>query len=277
MSTLVHLSDLHFDRVDPRVVEALASSVSEAKPDCIVLSGDLTQRAFRWQFRRGMQFLARFKAPVLIIAGNHDVPLHRPITRLFQPLARYKKRVTTEMMPVWDNGQVCVVGINTARGFSRRWKGFWKDGSIRRHQVKQAVDVFKNSLAPFRVVVTHHPLFVDRKEDEHDLVAGHRAAIGSFADFGVDLFLYGHLHVPHVKQVTVRSGDGPPRTVVGVMAGTGCSTRTRGVANSYNRIRFDEHGFFVDVLDFDGNAFIPREPVRLESSRRRTNPAHRST
>ena len=45
MRTLVHLSDLHFGRVDPIVVDALRTTVTELAPDLVAVSGDFTQRA----------------------------------------------------------------------------------------------------------------------------------------------------------------------------------------------------------------------------------------
>jgi 3',5'-cyclic AMP phosphodiesterase CpdA len=45
MRTLIHLSDLHFGRTDPEIIEPLVAQVHELKPDLVVVSGDLTQRA----------------------------------------------------------------------------------------------------------------------------------------------------------------------------------------------------------------------------------------
>ena len=42
MRTLLHLSDLHFGRVDLALVEPLTRFAQELAPDCVVVSGDLT-------------------------------------------------------------------------------------------------------------------------------------------------------------------------------------------------------------------------------------------
>ncbi len=277
-TTIVHLADLHFDRVNSRIVRALRESVERVNPTCVVLAGDLTQRAFRNQFRIGCDFLNSLPGDKLAIAGNHDVPLHRPFLRFTGALSRFHAMVEPEAMPVWDDGNVCIVGVNTARAFATRWKGFWKDGSISRRQIIDAVHIFKRSLAPYRVLVTHHPMFVEHETHRHDLVRGYTGALEAFATFGVDLFLYGHLHRPHVIATNVRAGDGPSHRVVGAMAGTGCSTRTRaGIANSYNVCTFDEHAFTCNIHRFDGEAFVCREEdsFRFPAERRRVNPARR--
>ena len=47
MGTIVHLSDLHFGRVDPRLIAPLLRTVERVAPDLVAVSGDLTQRARR--------------------------------------------------------------------------------------------------------------------------------------------------------------------------------------------------------------------------------------
>ena len=47
MRTIVHLSDIHFGRVDPRLVAPLVAAIHEIAPDLVAVSGDLTQRARR--------------------------------------------------------------------------------------------------------------------------------------------------------------------------------------------------------------------------------------
>src|SRR3712207_3468998 len=57
MRTLVHLSDLHFGRTDASVVGELSKVVNGLRPDLVVVSGDLTQRTRRAQFREARAFL----------------------------------------------------------------------------------------------------------------------------------------------------------------------------------------------------------------------------
>ena len=45
MRLLAHLSDLHFGRVERGVLDALRSRLWQVRPDLVVVSGDLTQRA----------------------------------------------------------------------------------------------------------------------------------------------------------------------------------------------------------------------------------------
>ena len=91
MRSIVHLSDLHTGRLDSQVLAALAPTIRAVNPHLVVISGDLTQRATRTQFREARGFLDALDAPLLIIPGNHDVPLWNVARRFVTPLARYKE------------------------------------------------------------------------------------------------------------------------------------------------------------------------------------------
>ena len=84
MRTIVHLSDLHFGRVDPRIVAPLTRAVNDAAPDLIAVSGDFTQRARRRQFADARAFLDTLRFRQLVVPGNHDVPLYNVAAR-FRP------------------------------------------------------------------------------------------------------------------------------------------------------------------------------------------------
>ena len=86
MKKIVHLSDLHFGRIDPALVEPLAEAVNETAPTLVVVSGDLTQRARSQQFKEAREFLDRLPRPQVVVPGNHDVPLYDVLSRFARPL-----------------------------------------------------------------------------------------------------------------------------------------------------------------------------------------------
>jgi 3',5'-cyclic AMP phosphodiesterase CpdA len=65
--TIVHLSDLHFGRIDPELPPALQRAVVEAAPDLVVVSGDLTQRARLAEFKAAARFLEGLPTPQLTV------------------------------------------------------------------------------------------------------------------------------------------------------------------------------------------------------------------
>ena len=94
MRTIVHLSDLHFGRVDPHLLDPLASALQALKPDLVVVSGDLTQRARKTQFAQARAFLDRLPRPQVVVPGNHDIPLYNVFKRFFVPLANFRAIVS---------------------------------------------------------------------------------------------------------------------------------------------------------------------------------------
>jgi 3',5'-cyclic AMP phosphodiesterase CpdA len=61
MKALVHISDPHYGTEQPPVVEALVRLVHDKAPELAVLSGDITQRASREQFRAAKNFTERLE------------------------------------------------------------------------------------------------------------------------------------------------------------------------------------------------------------------------
>src|SRR4051812_30342881 len=102
MRTIVHLSDIHFGRVDPLVVEPLVRAVCESAPDLVAVSGDLTQRARRRQFREARAFLGQLPFPLLAVPGNHDVPLFNLAARWLDPYGGYRRHIAKDLEPVYE-------------------------------------------------------------------------------------------------------------------------------------------------------------------------------
>src|SRR6187401_1402656 len=119
MRRVVHISDLHFGRTDRQVVAALIRQTRELMADVFVVSGDLTQRARARQFHEARHFLDALDRPTIVVPGNHDVPLENLFDRFFRPFAKYRKYITEDLSPTFHDEELAVVGINTARSFTR--------------------------------------------------------------------------------------------------------------------------------------------------------------
>ncbi len=59
---------------------------TQHKPEVIVVSGDITQRARYQQFYKCRQFLDSLNIPYLVVPGNHDIPLYHVWNRFFHHL-----------------------------------------------------------------------------------------------------------------------------------------------------------------------------------------------
>ncbi len=232
MRTIVHLSDVHFGRIDPTTVAPLLTAIAGARPDLTVLSGDLTQRARRAQFRAAREFLDALPAPRLVVPGNHDVPLWNASARFLAPLARYKRYITADLSPVYRDEEIVVAGISTARSWTIG------EGRISLPQVRDIVAAL--DLAPksaIRIVVTHHPFDLPPGVGEQRLLGRAHPAMAALATAGADLFLAGHLHLSHIGHSAERYRIAGHSALI-VQAGT-VSTRSRGEQPSFNVLRVE--------------------------------------
>jgi 3',5'-cyclic AMP phosphodiesterase CpdA len=230
MRTIVHLSDVHFGRIEPALVGELSAAITRLSPDLLAVSGDLTQRARRSEFAAARAFLDALPFPRLVVPGNHDVPLYNVLTRFVMPLRRYTRAITSDLSPVFRDDEVIVVGVNTARSFTVG------EGKINERQVDEIVRHLSG--APpglIRIVVTHHPFDLPEGVREERLLGRAAMAMAKLAAAGADLFLAGHLHISHIGHTAERYRIAGHSALV-VQAGT-VSTRSRGEQPSFNVLR----------------------------------------
>ena len=231
MRTLVHLSDLHFGRLDREIVARLMTEVGAIAPDLVAVSGDFTQRARASQFAEARDFLQALPCPRLVVPGNHDVPLYDVARRFLRPLARYRRFISDDPEPMFIDSEMVALGLNSARSLS------FGRGRLNAVQVSKAAERLR--AAPpglIKIIVTHHPFDLPDDYDPKHLVGRARMAMGELASVGADLFLAGHLHVSHIGRTERYQIAGHNALVV--QAGT-MSTRQRGEANSFNVLRLD--------------------------------------
>src|SRR5437588_6100938 len=115
MRTVVHLSDIHFGKIDRDLIEPLIRSVHEARPNLVVVSGDLTQHGRRKEYHEARDFLLSLPGPQIVVPGNHDMPIFNPIERFTRPMARFKRYITANLHPFYEDEEIAAIGINTAR------------------------------------------------------------------------------------------------------------------------------------------------------------------
>ncbi|MBA3961086.1 MAG: metallophosphoesterase [Chthoniobacterales bacterium] len=238
MRKLLHLSDLHFGRVDNSLVEPMVTMAQSLAPDLVVVSGDFTQRARRTQFRAARIFLDRLPMPRLVVPGNHDIPLWDVVRRFASPLGRYRRYITDDLAPFYHDEEMAVLGINTARSLTRKY------GRINALQIAHAGEVFAGITSGVtKVVVTHHPF--DLPPGSHSHLVGRAAmAMQGLAAAGVDLILSGHLHLQHTGLTTKRYRIKGYSALV-AQTGTTISTRGRGEANSFNFITIEREAISI--------------------------------
>ena len=245
MRTIAHISDLHFGRINPLMPPALRTALLQARPDVVVVSGDLTQRARRAEFVQAREFLDTLPFPQVVVPGNHDVPLHDVMRRWLAPLDKYRRFISADIEPFYADDEVAIQGLSTARSLT------WKNGRINRVQVERTCTKL-TAAGPdvTRIVVTHHPFDLPGNVHERSLVGRGEMAITAFTKCRVDMILSGHFHIGHVGNLAQRYRALGHAAIL-VQAGTATSTRQRDEANSWNLIRIDRPAVTIERRTWD--------------------------
>jgi len=233
MRTLIHLSDLHFGKVDPAIIPALLDFIRVTKPNLVAISGDLTQRARTAEFLEARSFLDAIPFPKIVVPGNHDVPLHNVFARLFHKLDRFRHYVSEDLEPFYVDDEIAVAGVNTARALTG------KNGRISRRQLADLRARFATvPPAHIKIVVTHHPFDLPPGVEGDRVVLRARVAMKILAQISVDMLLAGHFHVAGTSRTTTRYKIGNYSALI-VASGTTTSIRGRGQPNSLNVIQIE--------------------------------------
>ncbi len=256
MRTIAHVSDLHFGRVDEDVAAGLLEELRRRSPDLVVVSGDLTQRARRREFRAAREYLDRIPVPRVVVPGNHDVPLFDIARRFLAPLDRYRRYIDPEPNGSWEDDRLLVVGINTARSLT------WKNGRVSEEQMRDIARAFRPGDERFKIAVTHHPFIPPPTGRPSALVGRARRVVPVLRGCGVDLLLAGHLHVGYTGNIAHHYLDSAHSILV-AHAGTAISRRVRSEPNSYNWITVDPPHLAIEARRWRGSQFVAGAQARF--------------
>jgi 3',5'-cyclic AMP phosphodiesterase CpdA len=263
MARIAHLSDIHFGAHDEKIVSATEAWLQQHQPDLIIISGDFTQRARIDQFRAASAYLNRLRAAgfrVLTVPGNHDVPLYDVVRRFAAPLARYKRYIDSDLCPWFENDEVAVLGLNTARSLTI------KDGRINHDQIAIMYERFSAVAShKTRILVTHHPLFampIGEGGELSEAVGRHDDAIKAACKAGVHIALAGHFHRTYAESARKMVENAGSALVM--QAGTATSTRLRNKEmQSFNWIHaHHSNEIELQVIAWDGTGFRRGNHVR---------------
>lgn len=250
--TLFHVSDIHFGVEDQAAHDWFARAVMEERPDAVICTGDITQRAKKREFAAAQAWFAGLGVPVALEVGNHDMPYYNPFERFLTPFKRYDglaRAVGTQL----EFGNIAFVSLLTTARAQRRFP--WSDGVVTEGALAQSLErLEKLSSDPrLKIVTCHHPLMAGPPGSSNPTIHGDRA-FAALARAGAEIVLSGHVHVPFDITHEI---DGHHLRMIG--AGT-LSTRLRSCQPSYNRIVIDGHSVDLEQRSLPAPA---GEPVGL--------------
>lgn len=246
ITRIVHLSDLHFGAVTPGLAERLLDQIHSLKPDLVVISGDLTQRARSREFREAAAFIKALPGQSLVVPGNHDLAAFDLPERLLYPWQKWRNFISPELEPTVESEGYLGIGLNTARRLSAHLD--WSRGRINLRQLLHAEHLAKQSRPEqVCVLVTHHPFFLMDHMKHRGLVGRFGIAWPRLKAAGIDLILSGHIHLAYARLC---------QGMIVAHAGSGISHRLKGEANSFNLISASKQQIRIEQMHDDGKQYV---------------------
>jgi len=248
MTRILQVSDTHFGTEIDAVVEAVEKQASALKPDIMIFSGDLTQRARRAEFAAAKKFAERINAPVhLAVPGNHDLPLYDALTRLVNPYCFYRKFFGPRQQ-VWQDGRMAVVCLDATHPFRHT------RGKTKLDEARALLESARRSIGPVGLlcVAEHQPLDVKMPADIPEILINAAETARLFAEFRVDIVFSGHVHMPLIRDTHKLFKISRHFILSG--AGTAVSRRTRaGAPNSFNVVDIKDGGVTIALYALQKN------------------------
>ncbi|WP_131782167.1 metallophosphoesterase family protein [Legionella gresilensis] len=251
---IAHISDLHFGMHNKQILNAFMNDIAEHKPDAVIISGDLTQRAKAWQFEQFKDFINRLSALVLTVPGNHDIPLHNPIARLFFPFQNYKQYVTNDLTITYSNEEVRILGINSVNPYQV------KDGQLSHKNLATITRYFDIQDTKLNILFFHHNF--DYLEGLHKPLENDQEFLHYLKQSTVDIVCTGHLHYAHLG--LIEKNDNYSCLVL--HAGSMMCERSKDGLNSYYIIENNHQACRIHWRVFCENQFITRTIHHIDFS-----------
>jgi 3',5'-cyclic AMP phosphodiesterase CpdA len=226
---LFHISDVHFGVENRAALAQVARAVADERPDAVVCTGDLTQRAKHSQYAATQDWFAGLGVPVVLQPGNHDMPYYNPWERFTDPFRRYR-RLERAVASVLESRDVVLVPFLTT--VPAQWRFPWSDGVVKAPALAETVAALEGLKDDPRhkLVIAHHPLLGPDEASGNPTIGGD-AAFAALAAAGADAALSGHIHMP-IDEVRIREGHAMRMIGAGTL-----STRLRhGAPASYRVI-----------------------------------------
>ena len=272
---ILHVSDVHFGR-DAQLaqLEAIEDFAPELKPDAVVISGDLTQRARHGEFQAAHGFMRRLQqvAPTLVIPGNHDVqwwksPLH--VLGRERLYTKYRRWFGDNLTPVLEVPGAIIAGALSAHGVapgSLTWNpnDMAVKGHLPKSETERIREVFGSAARRLgssaakegtaRVLVLHHNVLPGAISERMGL-AHWQDAQRRLRETGADVVLCGH---DHQEGAGVAVQGLPVST-----AGTHTNRTRGGRASVFNLVRIHPDAVEIQHFRWDSGKFVASDQHRF--------------
>ena len=252
MTTLFHLSDIHFGLEDNKALDWVKQEIAERRPAAVAITGDLTMRARHREFAAACRWIQSLDVPVTVEVGNHDMPYFNLVERFFAPYRRFRAIEGLVEREI-DLPGIAIVPLKTAVRAQPRFN--WSKGWVSRSALRKCLEAIDALPTGMRALVTaHHPL---REVGTRGtaLTANGYKALCALARRPVLAVLSGHVHDPF--DLIEDTAHGPVRMIG---AGT-LSQRIRSTPPSFNELSWDGATLRVRARNLDE---VPTEAMQID-------------
>ena len=232
---IAQLSDLHVggSRYREHLLHSAIEEINAAKPDLVVVAGDLTDDGYPEQYPDVLEKVSLIECEnVVRVPGNHDAR-NVGYLRFEDTFGARDSRLRLELA----DGVLALVAVDSS-------KPDLDEGEIGREHYGWIEEGFAGD-ADVRILVCHHHLMpIPGTGRERNQVLDAGDVLSLLRQLEVDLVLSGHRHVPYVW---------PVAGMLLVHSGTVSTLRTRGFPHpAYNLIRIEDRRMRVELREPGG-------------------------
>ncbi|MDL1971276.1 MAG: metallophosphoesterase [Candidatus Desulfofervidaceae bacterium] len=225
---IAHISDLHVSGYNfvKEWGENLIDLLHEAKPDVLVVTGDITDDGYIYEYELAKQYLERIKVKTkIIVPGNHDA--RNEGYKIFEEIfgTRY---------PFYEDEHVVSLGIDSTEPDI-------DDGHIGRENYPLIREKLSNHKQ--KVLLLHHHLIpIPGTGRERNIPVDAGDVLKLCIEANINYVLSGHKHFPWIWRL---------ENTYFITAGTATSHRLKGFSYpSFNLLHLTETGMkFIKIVD----------------------------
>lgn len=240
---IMHISDLHFGMHQEHIIKFFLDDVTVFKPEIILISGDITQRATHSQYQLFADFLTCISAKTLVVPGNHDISLYNFLSRISSPFARYKSYVTPNLIAQTKNDFVRILGVNSVNPYRA------KNGKLSASTMDEIRTYFQTPFSGLNILFFHHNF--DYLEGLHKPLENYADFLNYLKESSIDVVCTGHSHYAHIS--FIEKNNQYPCALL--HAGTLLCQRSKDHLNSYYQIEINEKRCTIHLRVFKEHFF----------------------
>ncbi|OAG28036.1 metallophosphoesterase family protein [Thermodesulfatator autotrophicus] len=227
MLKIAHISDLHVSGHNYMKPwgENLITLLEDMGPDYVIVTGDLTDDGYLYEYELAHYFLQKIKFTTFVVPGNHDA--RNEGYQLFEEFFGTR-------FPSFENEKIVLLGIDSTEPDI-------DDG----HVGRENYPLIKEKLGPsqkFKIMCLHHHLLpIPYTGRERNIPVDAGDVLKICIEERVNCVLSGHKHYPWIWKL---------ENTFFITAGTATSRRLKGFSYpSFNLLHVAEDALTIDIVN----------------------------